>query len=238
MKRLCELIDRFRRISVYKSPWVEFHSTIGDMNPNFPFDVSSGESINYHFVLRPEWDTNRASPLRIPHRFDSAMTIHKAADGTWSRKLVVDSIVNSYDFSLVKIIYDSDIRTDNSIAPYILCPQYLIMSDHFPLLVCMIGSVHLCNGIYLARELTNNTSRWITEPYYSYVPVKAPKDADGDYYLNLFKITTDDMVAILNNLKDHSTDGVSRTLTLGSDNLSRLTEEQKEIAYAKGWELA
>jgi hypothetical protein len=47
--------------------------------------------------------------------------------------------------------------------------------------------------------------------------------------------TKESLVEILNNL---ATVTVSRTLTMGSTNLAKLTDEDKAIATAKGWTLA
>lgn len=51
------------------------------------------------------------------------------------------------------------------------------------------------------------------------------------------KLTTDSMIAMFNNLKD-LTGETAKTLTLGSTNLAKLTDEQKAIAINKNWTLA
>ena len=50
-------------------------------------------------------------------------------------------------------------------------------------------------------------------------------------------LTTESMVAVFNNLKDR-TGETAYTLTLGSDNLNKLTAEQIAIATNKNWNLA
>lgn len=50
-------------------------------------------------------------------------------------------------------------------------------------------------------------------------------------------ITVDSMVAMFNSLKD-LTGTTAKTLTLGSTNLAKLTDEQKAIATSKNWTLA
>ena len=50
-------------------------------------------------------------------------------------------------------------------------------------------------------------------------------------------ITVDSMVAMFNSLKD-LTGTTAKTLTLGSTNLAKLTNEQKAIAINKNWTLA
>lgn len=49
------------------------------------------------------------------------------------------------------------------------------------------------------------------------------------------KLTPETLVNLLNNLKQTTTE---KTLTLGADNLAKLTDEQKAIATNKGWILA
>lgn len=52
------------------------------------------------------------------------------------------------------------------------------------------------------------------------------------------KLTADSIMNVINEAKDLSGTGGTATLTLGSTNISKLTEEQIAIASAKGWTLA
>jgi hypothetical protein len=54
------------------------------------------------------------------------------------------------------------------------------------------------------------------------------------------KLSLESLLSILHGLKDYSEDtsGGTRTLTLGTTNLEKLTDEQKAIATEKGWTLA
>lgn len=53
-------------------------------------------------------------------------------------------------------------------------------------------------------------------------------------------LTYDSLMSIINALKDYSTDtsGTTRTLSLGTTNLAKLTDEEKAIATQKGWTLS
>lgn len=107
-------------------------------------------------------------------------------------------------------------------------------------------------SVYLPKHTANNAnnSNWITGTVASTVTeniVVAPKGMDAPIHLQRFtKMSADTIVAILENLADvngstavnGSGKPVNYTLTLGADNLNKLTEEQKNIAYAKGWNLA
>jgi hypothetical protein len=45
------------------------------------------------------------------------------------------------------------------------------------------------------------------------------------------------MIALFTNLKDN-TGGTAKTLTLGTTNLTKLTQDEKNIAINKNWNLA
>ena len=52
------------------------------------------------------------------------------------------------------------------------------------------------------------------------------------------KLTHDSLMSIINCLKDYSGSGTTYTVTLGTTNLAKLTNEEKAIATEKGWTLA
>lgn len=52
------------------------------------------------------------------------------------------------------------------------------------------------------------------------------------------KLTADSIMNVINEAKDLSETGGTATLTLGTTNISKLTEQQIAIASAKGWTLA
>ncbi len=51
-------------------------------------------------------------------------------------------------------------------------------------------------------------------------------------------LTHDSLMSIINCLKDVSSEGTTKTCTLGATNLAKLTDEEKAIATQKGWTLA
>ena len=56
-----------------------------------------------------------------------------------------------------------------------------------------------------------------------------------NFVLNNGSISHDSLVRVLNSIQTLSE---SKTLTLGSTNLAKLTDEEKQIAIDKGWTLA
>ena len=54
------------------------------------------------------------------------------------------------------------------------------------------------------------------------------------------KLSHESLMSIINILKDYSDDtsGTEWVVTLGADNLAKLTNEEQQIAYDKGWDLA
>lgn len=99
-------------------------------------------------------------------------------------------------------------------------------------------------ALYLPKYTANNAhnSNWIAGSPASKVQeqiVVAPEGMCWPAHLHrLTLMSADTIVAILNNLADISDTDLDFTLTLGTTNLAKLTEEQKNIAYAKGWDLA
>lgn len=52
------------------------------------------------------------------------------------------------------------------------------------------------------------------------------------------KLSHDSLMSVINHLKDYSGTGTSKTMTLGTTNLNKLTDAEKKIATDKGWTLA
>ena len=63
---------------------------------------------------------------------------------------------------------------------------------------------------------------------------------NGFSVIHSTKLTHDSLMSIINALKDYSADtsGTTWTVTLGSTNMAKLTEEELQIAYDKGWNVA
>lgn len=51
-------------------------------------------------------------------------------------------------------------------------------------------------------------------------------------------LTHDSLMSIINALKDYSGTSTTKTITLGTTNLAKLTDEEKAIATERGWTLA
>ena len=91
---------------------------------------------------------------------------------------------------------------------------------------------------------TNNSLTSTSSSYYAFYnctaleDVQLGKDWNMSLRLNVSNnLTVDSMVAMFNSLKDLTGD-TAKTLTLGSTNLAKLTDEQKAIATNKNWTLA
>ena len=101
--------------------------------------------------------------------------------------------------------------------------------------------------VYLPSSITTSYQNGLTtasSSYYVFESCTALEDVqvgiDWNMSLRLnvsSKLTVESMVAMFNNLKD-LTDATAKTLTLGSTNLAKLTDEQKAIATNKNWTLA
>ena len=101
--------------------------------------------------------------------------------------------------------------------------------------------------VYLPSSITTATSSSLTSTSSSYYvfynctaleDVQLGQDWNMSLRLNVSNnLTVDSMVAMFNSLKD-LTGKTTKTLTLGSTNLAKLSDEQKEIATSKNWTLA
>lgn len=101
--------------------------------------------------------------------------------------------------------------------------------------------------VYLTSSIATATSSSLTSTSSSYYvfynctaleDVQLGQDWNMSLRLNVSNnITVDSMVAMFNSLKD-LTGETAKTLTLGSTNLGKLTDEQKAIAINKNWTLA
>lgn len=101
--------------------------------------------------------------------------------------------------------------------------------------------------VYLPSSITTATDSSLTSTssyYYIFYNCAALEDVQlgQDWNMSLRlnvsnNLTVDSMVAMFNSLKD-LTGETTKTLTLGSTNLAKLSDEQKEIATSKNWTLA
>jgi hypothetical protein len=62
----------------------------------------------------------------------------------------------------------------------------------------------------------------------------SPQKISNNIVINNTNLTEDSLLSVLNNLNTVT----NKTLTLGDENLAKLSEEQKAIATGKGWTLA
>ena len=101
--------------------------------------------------------------------------------------------------------------------------------------------------VSLPSTITEDANSCLTSTSYSYYAfygctaledVQLGQDWNMSLRLNVSNnLTVDSMVAMFNSLKD-LTGETAKTLTLGSTNLAKLTDEQKAIAINKNWTLA
>lgn len=96
-------------------------------------------------------------------------------------------------------------------------------------------------GLSLGRVLINSNANMIATDLYSLGdrPVYVMKDFENSLFLSRISMSVETMVNIFNNLKDFTgiTGTYTRTIDIGANNLAKLTEEQLNIVYAKGWNI-
>ena len=112
---------------------------------------------------------------------------------------------------------------------------------------CIFNGCKALKTVYLPSSITTVTNNSLTSTSSSYYAfynctaledVQLGKDWNMSLRLNVSNnLTVDSMVAMFNSLKDLTGD-TAKTLTLGSANLAKLTDEQKAIATNKNWTVA
>ena len=112
---------------------------------------------------------------------------------------------------------------------------------------CIFDGCKVLKYAYLPSSITtaiNNSLTTTSNSYYTFYNCTALEDVQlgEDWNMSLRlnvsnNLTVDSMVAMFNSLKDLTGD-TAKTLTLGSTNLAKLTDEQKAIAINKNWTLA
>lgn len=96
-------------------------------------------------------------------------------------------------------------------------------------------------GLVFGKKFSECTSTFIIQTQLECgfdVPVYVQPEFEGTLYLSKLPMSTETMVNIFNNLADMSENAKKYTLNIGTTNLEKLTEEEKQIAYDKGWELS
>lgn len=94
-------------------------------------------------------------------------------------------------------------------------------------------------GLALGQLSSNCSSSWISNTINSSYEkdVTCWEDFEGTIYLARIPMSAETMVGLFNNLKDLTGTGTTYTFNVGTKNLAKLTEEQKDIAREKGWNL-
>ena len=142
---------------------------------------------------------------------------------------------------LMASFWNIDVSGDIATSPI----SRLILPEVYPANGQILTSIGYCPAkVYLSKHMYENRKyanifMYSSSSRFKEEIVIAPKDMDAQWHLHKFtKMSAETIVGILENLADVTDRGTPYTLTLGSTNLAKITEEQKNIAYAKGWNLA
>lgn len=99
-----------------------------------------------------------------------------------------------------------------------------------------------CVGLEELNEINATSMTSIINPFYNCTSLTSFGGfKDLKISLNISHataLTADSLMNVINQAKDLSIESKTATLTLGTTNISKLTEEQIAIATAKGWTLA
>lgn len=102
------------------------------------------------------------------------------------------------------------------------------LSNLFSRGIIFDGSVLICKSDWISTNMANTSE----------INIINKNRFSGNLYLSKFNLSTDTMVNFFENLDDLTKPYSSKyTLNIGTTNLAKLTEEQKNIATNKGWKL-
>lgn len=245
--------DSVNNLYSYQNPWTEVTSNITDaLGTCTPETIPEGTaykmSSGAYFRLSDKTTRNSTNVLRklyIPHKHlyhaNNLVVTAELSHYYDLASLVSEDVYIQLGTYYTFPMYDSDIGytytgTGKSsfpthtrrllLPPNCYCDNYMLNT-----------SKRLTDGLYL-NKLGGCSSNWIRNAVNIVeIPVKNPPNSNVPYYLNKILISAEDMVAIFENMIDRSAQTTTKYITLGSTNLAKLTEEQKQIAYAKGWQL-
>lgn len=138
-------------------------------------------------------------------------------------------------------------KDDNSATYFLLACRYvyvesLIMPERFALMSNTFFGYNARymfeHGLRLGRVSKLCGSNWlnsasITDERY----VDCMDNFEGTMYLSKIGMSAETMVRLFNKLKDLTGTGEKYTFNVGSTNLAKLTDEQKNIAISKGWDI-
>ena len=236
LRRLCERvadIDQYKSALTYLPKGTVVNTPFGEYTTSFDYcDI----------VITPEC-------------IGKSITAWKLAAGSSN---LIDYSYNNIHKSLVW----QRISSNHSVyyAPRHINPRYVIYPD--TVIGCGVGHLTFTNELsnlhlYLPRKWQNSYSGWIIVATLftrsdgsSYVndtggmlknnaDVRCPPETCSSYiYLQALNMSATTMVNLFGNLKDVSTDTNTYTVSIGSTNLAKLTDEQKAIATGKGWILS
>ena len=137
--------------------------------------------------------------------------------------------------------------TGNSVFQNDIALETVIFSDETTIGIKVFYGCTSLKTVYLPSSITTATNNSLTSAsssYYVFYNCTALEDVQLGQNWNMSlrlnvsnNLTVGSMVAMFNSLKDLTGD-TAKTLTLGSTNLAKLTDEQKLIATNKNWTLA
>nr|DAI72195.1 MAG TPA: hypothetical protein [Bacteriophage sp.] len=201
-------------------PWEPITKKGTDAIGEYDFSPSPGYSTTMVNSLSGYWKLKKGYTGKVDSPLNN--TVNRAIDLSNAPENL-RSITRTCGSGIVRIL--------NGIFNRIIFPENLYMGEN-------ICGNSIC--FYLPKHSTMCSANWVSSTGTGYGQlVKCPPGADIPYYLNkMGGMTAEDIVGIFENMIDRSGETEVATITLGTTNLEKLTEEQKNIAYAKGWTLA
>lgn len=224
---IATLAEKINYLGLLLNPWDEYSQAGTDALGDFTFG-----SYNVSTSINPP---NNGGYIKLKKLPEDAVIMGFPSFARNGTAVDISSHTDGTSFRYKTRITPATGRISDSL--FYFRPSRLILPETFNYSSYLFGFP--ANATYLSKHATSNSSNWCNSANSNAVLVKCPKDADVPYYLHKFTgLTAECIVELFENMIDRSGETTIATITLGETNLAKLTEEQKNIAYAKGWNLA
>ena len=213
---------------------------------------SNGKQAQYDLF----WDTFQRNGTRTNYTYGFANWI--AAENIFKPKYdikPVGSVANMFDgfqtyISLPAVCEEQGIVMDFSRATnfsyfmYNYCAIYRIGVIDCSSATNLNNAFHLASSLKIIDKLivhegiTSYTDCFASTALLENITIEGVIAGTGFNVQYHTKLTHDSLMSIINALKNYSGTTTTKTITLGSTNLAKLTDSEKAIATQRGWTLA
>ncbi len=149
--------------------------------------------------------------------------------------------INTKPTVLTRLFSQNNVEIDERAIEHITIYADTSSVTHFTQMFYAMSNLKIVDGSPIDFSSATNVNMWCeSNPVLEEVRVAEETIKINMSISAVTTLSVDSLLSFLYGLYDYSTDtsGTSRTLTIGTKNLNKLTDTQKAIATEKGWNLA